>query len=800
MKFTLSWLKDHLDTDGDVETISAALTNLGLEVESLTDRAAILAPFTVARVVEAKRHPDADRLQVCMVETKFGTMQVVCGAPNARTGLMGVFAPSGTTIPGTGMVLKPSKIRGVESNGMLCSEREMGLSDEHTGIIELPEDAEVGASFADVAGLDDPVFDIAITPNRAEALGVHGIARDLAAAGVGAFKPSRIEAIPGRFESETKIRLELGENGSACPLFVGRMIKGVKNGPSPDWLQSRLTAIGLRPISALVDITNYISYELARPLHVYDAAKLDGDIVVRLAKDGEELLALDGKSYTLDSEMCVIADEKKALGLGGVMGGEETGCTEETIDVYVESALFDPIRTARTGRMLAIDSDARYRFERGVDPEGTIPGMERATRMILDLCGGTPSARVIAGEVPDNHRTISLRTDRVLTLGGVDLPQVEQMRILQSLGFVVDYDGPNLAVTTPSWRHDVDGEADLVEDLLRINGYDRIPATPLEMDREDARPAMDPAERRRRLARRVLADRGLSETVTWSFISESDAALFGGVKPELTLENPISADLDAMRPSILPNLIRAAGRNADRGFPNVGLYEIGPAYADDTPEGQSMIAAGIRRGETGERHWEKKPSPVGVFDAKADVVETLRALGLPVDRLQAAAEAPGWYHPGRSGVLKLGPKNVLAAFGEIHPAALDALDVKGPLIGFEIMLDALPLPKAKASRTRPKMEVSDLQSVERDFAFVVDRDTPAQALITAAAGADKQLITSVNVFDVYEGKGVEDGKKSIALSIRLEPKQATLTDKEIDAVADKVVAAVTKATGGVLRG
>jgi len=800
MKFTLSWLKDHLDTDGDVETISAALTNLGLEVESLTDRAAILAPFTVARVVEAKRHPDADRLQVCMVETKFGTMQVVCGAPNARTGLMGVFAPSGTTIPGTGMVLKPSKIRGVESNGMLCSEREMGLSDEHTGIIELPEDAEVGASFADVAGLDDPVFDIAITPNRAEALGVHGIARDLAAAGVGAFKPSRIEAIPGRFESETKIRLELGENGSACPLFVGRMIKGVKNGPSPDWLQSRLTAIGLRPISALVDITNYISYELARPLHVYDAAKLDGDIVVRLAKDGEELLALDGKSYTLDSEMCVIADEKKALGLGGVMGGEETGCTEETIDVYVESALFDPIRTARTGRMLAIDSDARYRFERGVDPEGTIPGMERATRMILDLCGGTPSALVIAGEVPDNHRTISLRPDRVLTLGGVDLPQVEQMRILQSLGFLVDYDGPNLAVTTPSWRHDVDGEADLVEDLLRINGYDRIPATPLEMDRGDARPAMDPAERRRRLARRVLADRGLSETVTWSFISESDAALFGGAKPELTLENPISADLDAMRPSILPNLIRAAGRNADRGFPNVGLYEIGPAYTDDTPEGQSMIAAGIRRGETGERHWEKKPSPVGVFDAKADVVETLRALGLPVDRLQAAAEAPGWYHPGRSGVLKLGPKNVLAAFGEIHPAALDALDVKGPLIGFEIMLDALPLPKAKASRTRPKMEVSDLQSVERDFAFVVDRDTPAQALITAAAGADKQLITSVNVFDVYEGKGVEDGKKSLAISVRLEPKQATLTDKEIDAVADKVVAAVTKATGGTLRG
>ncbi|HKJ72696.1 MAG TPA: phenylalanine--tRNA ligase subunit beta [Alphaproteobacteria bacterium] len=800
MKFTLSWLKDHLDTEADVETISTALTNLGLEVESVTDRAKILEPFTVAHVIEAKPHPDADRLQVCMVETKFGTMQVVCGAPNARTGLMGVFAPSGTTIPGTGMVLKPTRIRGVESNGMLCSEREMGLSDEHTGIIELPEGAKVGEPFADVAGLDDPVFDIAITPNRAEALGVSGIARDLAAAGIGAFKPPRIDPIEGRFESDTKVRLDLTDAETACPLFVGRLIKGVKNGPSPDWLQQRLAAIGLRPISALVDITNYISYEFARPLHVYDADKLDGDIIVRLAKDGEELLALDGKTYTLDSEMCVIADEKKALGLGGVMGGEGTGCTKETVNVYVESALFDPIRTARTGRMLGIDSDARYRFERGVDPEGTIPGMERATRMIMEFCGGSPSKPVIAGEVPDNRREVPLRHDRVWTLGGVDLPQVEQIRILQSLGFAVQHDGADLSVTTPSWRHDVDGEADLVEDILRINGYDKIPATPLEMNRDAIRPALSPAERRHRLARRMLAARGLAETVTWSFVSSADAALFGGATPDLALENPISADLDAMRPSILPNLIRAAGRNSDRGFANVGLYELGPCFSDDTPEGQAMIAAGIRRGDTGERHWDKKPRPVGVFDAKADVVETLRGLGLPVDRLQAAAEAPGWYHPGRSGVLKLGPKNLLAAFGEIHPAVLEALDVKGPVVGFEIMLDALPLPKARASRTRPRLEASDFQAVERDFAFVVDRDTPAQTLIAAAQGVDRQLVTSVNVFDVYEGKGVDDGKKSIALSIRLEPTKATLTDAEIDAVADKLVIAVTKATGGTLRG
>ncbi len=798
MKFTLSWLKDHLETDADVATIATALTSLGLEVESITDRSALLAPFTVGRVVEAKPHPDADRLQVCMIETKFGTLQVVCGAPNARTGLKGVFAPSGTTIPGSGMVLKPTKIRGVESSGMLCSEREMGLSDEHGSIIELPDDAAIGAPFAAVAGLDDPVFDIAITPNRAEALGVYGIARDLAAAGIGAFKPGKIEEVPGRFKSETGVRLDLKGNESACPMFVGRMIKGVKNGPSPDWMQRRLTAIGLRPISALVDITNYISYEYARPLHVYDADKLDGDIIVRLARDGEELLALDGKTYALDSEMCVIADEKKALGLGGVMGGEDTGSTEETVNVYVESALFDPIRTARTGRMLGIESDARYRFERGVDPAGTIPGMERATAMILEFCGGTPSELVVAGEAPDRHQTVRLRTDRVATLGGVDLPQVEQIRILQSLGFLVQHDGPDLGAVVPSWRHDIDGEADLVEEILRIHGYDKIPATPLESDRGAARPATDPAERRRRLARRVLAGRGLAETVTWSFVPQADADLFGGAKPELTLENPISADLDAMRPSLLPNLIRAAGRNVDRGFANVGLFEVGPAYSDDTPEGQAIIAAGIRRGDRTERHWATKPTPVDAFDAKADAIETIRALGVPTDRVQAVAEAPGWYHPGRSGLLKLGP-NVLAAFGEIHPAVLDALDVKGPLVGFEICLDDLPSPKAKASRTRPKLTVSDLQAVERDFAFVVDRDVPAQALIQAAQSADKTLISSVGIFDVYEGKGVEEGKKSLAISVRLEPKEATLTDKEIDAVADKIVAAVAKATGGVLR-
>jgi phenylalanyl-tRNA synthetase beta chain len=798
MKFTLSWLKDHLETDADAATIATALTNLGLEVESVTDRAADLAPFTVGRVINAKPHPDADRLQVCVVETKFGNLQVVCGAPNARKGLKGVFAPAGTAIPATGMVLKPTKIRGVDSNGMLCSEREMGISDEHGAIIELSEDAEIGAGFAAVMGLDDPVFDIAITPNHAEALGVHGIARDLAAAGIGAFKPSRIQPIQGRFDSETKVRLDLKGTETACPLFVGRLIRAVKNGPSPDWLQRRLTAIGLRPISALVDITNYIAYEFARPLHVYDADKLDGDVIVRLGRAGEELLALDGKTYTLDAEMCVIADEKKALGLGGVMGGEGTGCTEATVNVFVESALFDPIRTARTGRLLGIDSDARYRFERGVDPMGTVPGMERATRLILDLCGGEPSKLVVAGEAPDVPRIVGLRRDRVATLGGVDLPPVEQIRILQSLGFEVDDSGPLLRVVAPSWRQDIDGEADLVEEILRIHGYDNISATPLQTPRGDAKPALDPAERRRRLARRVLAARGLSETVTWSFISSADAALFGGAKPELRLENPISADLDAMRPSILPNLIRAAGRNADRGFATVGLFEVGPCYSDDTPEGQAMTATGIRRGETGERHWDSKPRPVDVFSAKADAVETIRALGLPVDRLQAVAEAPAWYHPGRSGVLKLGP-NVLASFGEIHPGILEALDVKGPIVGFEIRLDALPLPKAKASRTRAKMEVSDLQAVERDFAFVVDRTVPAQALVAAAQGADKALITSVSVFDVYEGKGVEDGKKSLAISVRLEPKQATLTDAEIDAVAAKIVAAVTKVTKGTLR-
>jgi phenylalanyl-tRNA synthetase beta chain len=800
MKFTLSWLKAHLDTGADVDTISEKLTALGLEVEEVIDRSKGLAAFKVAYVVSAEKHPDADKLRVCMVDTGSETVQVVCGAPNARTGMKGVFAPTGTTIPATGVELKKGVIRGVESNGMLCSEREMGLSDEHNGIIDLPEDAPVGVSFATVLGLDDPLIDISLTPDRADCAGVRGVARDLSAAGLGPLKPLDTTPVPGQFTSPVSVTLDFPEDQTeACPMFVGRLIRGVKNGPSPRWLQDRLLSIGLRPISALVDITNLLTFDVARPLHVFDAGKLQGSLTIRPAQAGETLMALNGKEYTLEPGMTVIADDSGVVSLGAVMGGESTGVTETTTEVFLEVALFDPVRTAQTGRKLSIDSDARYRFERGVDPAFVLPGAEIATRLILEICGGEASELVIAGQEPDWHRTLTLRPARVLSLGGVDVPVPEQVRILEALGCGVQTrDDGVMDVSIPSWRADIHGEADLVEEVLRVYGYDHIPAIPLERTSAITKPALNLKQKRVVTAKRVLAERGLSEAVTWSFMSSAHIDLFGGVPDELRLLNPISADLDVMRPSILPNLIQAVGRNADRGYADAGLFEVGPMFRDPSPQGQDTVAAGVRSGLMVPRQWAQKQRPVDAFDAKADALAVLDQVGAPTANLQVTTDAPGWYHPGRSGVLRLGP-TVLARFGEMHPEVLEILGVKGPVVAFEVMLDAVPLPKKKSGTARPLLRLPMFQPIQRDFAFVVDASVEAEKLVRAAKGADKTLISDVSVFDVYQGQGIEPGRKSLAITVTIQPTAKPLTEPEIDAIGARIVAAVAKATGGTLR-
>ncbi len=801
MKFTLSWLKEHLDTDRGLDEIAGQLTALGLEVESVEDKASALAPFTVGHVVRCEQHPNADRLRVCHVDTGSGEVQVVCGAPNARAGMKGVFAPAGTYIPGTDMTLKPGVIRGVESNGMLCSEREMGLSDEHTGIIDLPQDCEVGAPFAEVMGLNDPVIDIGLTPDRGDCAGLRGIARDLAAAGVGTLRALPADPVPGRFKSPIGVTLRLPKGAeAACPMFVGRYIRGVNNGPSPRWLQDKLRAVGLRPISTLVDVTNYFTMDRARPLHVFDADTVAGGLHVRLSTEGETLDALNDKSYTLGDEICVIADDDGVLALGGVIGGTASGCTEETVNVFVEAALFDPVRTAASGRKLSIDSDARYRFERGVDPDAVIAGMEQATALIVELCGGEPSELVVAGAAPDWRRALTLRPTRVEHLGGVAVSLDEQVRILTALGCTVTEgkDGV-LHAEIPSWRSDIHGEADLVEEVLRVHGFDNIPA--VSMPRLDAltRPAITAKQRASTQIRRLLATRGLNEAVTWSFMESALAARFGFQRTDLKLLNPIASDLDAMRPSILPNLIQAATRNTDRGLPNGALFEVGPVYRDTSPKGQSLVATGIRTGEIGDRHWAGTARPADAFDAKADALAVLTAAAAPVANCIVTTDAPDWYHPGRSGCLRLGP-NVLAYFGEIHPALLAEMDAPSPIAAFEVFLDAVPQPKsAKRGTARPLLKLSAFQPLERDFAFVVDETVPAADLIRAAKGGDKALIADIGVFDLYQGKGVEDGKKSVAIKVTLQPVEATLTDEQIEAVSAKIVANVEKRTGGTLR-
>ena len=797
MKFTLGWLKDHLETDSSLDEIVETLIKIGLEVDTVDDPGAKFAAFTVAHVVAAEKHPDADRLQVCTVDTGDGQVQVVCGAPNARTGMKGVFAPTGSWIPGLELELKAAKIRGVESNGMLVSEREMGLSDEHEGIIDLPEDSLLGAPFASVLGLDDPVINIELTPNRPDCTGVRGIARDLAAAGLGSLKPfTSAEPVAGTYDSP--VSWAIADDGNACSYVVGRHFRGITNRPSPKWVQDRLRAIGLRPISALVDVTNYVSIDLGRPLHVFDAAKLSGDtLTMRRARDGEPFYALIDKHFTLDPAKTVIGDGDKAEALAGVMGGMETSCLPETTEVFLEVALFDPVEVATTGRALQMESDARYRFERGVDPQSADWGAEVAAQMILDFCGGETSKPVSAGAMPDTTRTIELRADRVRTLGGIDVPAAEQKSILERLGFSVDGEA-NLSASPPPWRPDIHGEADLVEEITRIVGFDEI--APVSLDRDAALPkvALTMEQRRAAAARRALAAQGLDEAVTWSFMASRHAEQFGGVPAALHLANPISADLDVLRPSVLANLVLAAGRNIDRGLTNFGLFELGPAYTNDTPDGQLLVAAGVRQGDMAGRHWSAPSRPVDAIDAKGDALAALQAAGAPAANLQVSTDAPSHYHPGRSAGLRLG-KNVLAWFGELHPAVLHRLDVRGPMVGFEVFLDQVPARKDRGTARAP-LHLSPFQSVHRDFAFIVDDSVTAADVLRAARGADRDLIADAQLFDIYTGKGIDSGKKSLAVEVTLQPIEATLTDEQIDQVAQRIVAAVEKQTGGILRG
>ncbi|MCB1532187.1 MAG: phenylalanine--tRNA ligase subunit beta [Alphaproteobacteria bacterium] len=798
MKFTLSWLKKHLDTNASLEEICSTLTNIGLELEGLEDPAADFAAFKVAYVEKAEKHPDADKLQVCTVKTAEGTMQVVCGAPNARAGMKGIFAPEKTYIPGLDVTLKKTKIRGVESCGMLVSEREMCLSDEHEGIIEVDDKFEIGMPMAEIFGLDDPVIEINLTPNRPDCAGVYGIARDLAAAGLGTLNPVKTDPVKGTFKSKIDVKIEDAEG---CPLFLGREIRGVKNGPSPEWLQTLLKAVGLRPISALVDITNFMTLGYARPLHVYDADKIKGNILVRQGKKGEEFEALNDKSYTLDGGEIAITDENGLLGLGGIVGGTSTGSEEDTVNVFLESAYFDPARIARTGRDLGVISDARYRFERGVDPEFTAAGIELATQMILEICGGEASEVVEAGSVPKWKREIEYYLSYTKDLIGIDVEAKRQQEILKALGFEIK-DGKTWSITPPSWRPDVFGKADIAEEIIRIVGFDKIPALSVRSESTTPESAETDLLSRTRKARAAMAARGLNECVTWSFMNKDLAAEFGSNdNAALTLSNAISAEMNQMRPSILPNLIEAAGRNAARGFENVALCEVGPVFTSSKPEGQAYMAAGIRAGSYGDRHWADSAAArtVDLYDAKADAIVALESCGAPGANAQISRDAPEHYHPGRSGSLRLG-KNVLAYFGELHPAVLEQLDVKGPVVGFEIYLENIPASKKKGGTEKPYLNLPPLQPLSRDFAFLIDENVAAEDIIRAAKAADKALITDASIFDVYQGKGVEPGKKSIALNITLQPVEQSLTDAQIEEISKKVVELVLEKTGGVLRG
>ncbi|WP_120500427.1 phenylalanine--tRNA ligase subunit beta [Roseovarius sp. EL26] len=799
MKFTISWLKDHLETTASVDEIAETLTDLGLEVEEISNPAARLSEFTIGKVVKAEPHPDADRLRICQVQTDDGETQIICGAPNAREGITVVIAKPGVYVPGIDTTIGVGKIRGIESYGMMCSEREMELSEEHDGIIELPS-GEVGDRFIDWLAENDPakvdtMIEIAITPNRPDALGVRGIALDLAARGIGTMRPAPTAHIEGQFPCPINVTIDYDTREGGCFVFAGRVIRGVKNGPSPEWLQQRLKAIGLRPISALVDITNFLTYDRNRPLHVFDVDKVKGDLRVHRAQGGETLKALDEKDYTFSAGQVVISDDEGVESIGGIMGGEATGCTEETTTVFLEAALWDHVQIATTGRALKINSDARYRFERGVDPAFNMEGHDLATQMILDLCGGEASNLVVAGEVPDVSRAYKLDPARVQSLVGMEIPESEQRQTLTALGFKLE---GNLA-QVPSWRPDVQGEADLVEEVARIASLTKLVGKP--MPRTSAgvpKQILSVAQKREQIARRTTATLGYNECVTYSFIDRASATLFGGGDDATMLANPISSEMSHMRPALLPGLLQAAARNQARGVMDMALFEAGHAFHGGEPGEQHLQVSGILVGRTGPKDVHGSARMVDLYDAKADAEAVLSALGAPT-KVQIMRGADAWWHPGRHGKICLGPKKVLGVFGELHPKVLAEMNVKGPVVGFTLWPAEIPLPR-NANANRGALKVSDLQAVERDFAFVVDAGVDALTLVNAAAGADKALIDDVRVFDEFIGGALGDDKKSLAVTVRLQPTDATLKDKDIEAVSAKIIEKVAKATGGVLRG
>lgn len=821
MKFTLSWLKQHLETSATLAAITDTLTRIGLELESVQDPGAALAAFRVAHVVEAIQHPNADRLRVCKVDIGAGALvSVVCGAPNARTGMKAVFAPPGSRIPSSDDILKVGQIRGVESAGMLLSLREMGLGDDHAGIVELAEDAPVGTPYPRWAGLDDPVIDISVTPNRGDALSVRGIARDLAAAGLGVLKPWAPAAIPAKFASPLRWAIEMPD---ACPWILGRAIRGVRNGKSPKWLSDRLTSIGLRPINALVDVTNFLTFDVGRPLHVFDIDKVSGGVMTLRPGAGEVFRALNGKDYSVTPDDCAIADAAGVQSLAGVMGGAATGCDDSTQSVFIECALFDPIRVALTGRRHQIVSDARQRFERGIDPALLPAGLEAATRLIIDICGGEASEVVSAGAEPAWQRTATLRFARLGGLGGLDVPAGEAVASLEKLGFsVASRDAARVTVNVPSWRNDIaarteldlapslqrdraeavatgraaiEPEADLVEEVLRLKGLDNVPPVSMTVAGPVPRATHSARQNRKALARRTLAAQGLVECVTFSFMADKEAALFATPDPGLRLVNPIAADLGQLRPTPVATLALAAKRNADRGFPDVALFEIGPAFQGVAPESQPMIAAGVRSGGT-PRHWKEPSRAVDVMDAKGDALAVLAALGVPMEALTTSTDAPAFYHPGQSGVIRQGPKVVLATFGALHPRVLAGFDSSVPVVAFEVFLNAIAEPKR---RRKGLPDLPPFMPVRRDFAVVVDQSVSAEAVLRAARGAERQLVASATLFDLYEGDQVEAGKKSLGFEVVFQPRDRTLTDAEIEAACTKVAAAVEKATGARLR-
>ena len=798
MKFTLSWLKDHLATKASLDEIIVLMNQLGLEIENVTDPADKLTPFTVAKVTAAEPHPDADKLRVCTVETVDGTKQIVCGAPNARAGMTAIYAPLGAYIPGLDFALdkKPRKIRGVESHGMLCSAKELEAGEDHDGIADLEERFELGTPAAEALGANDPVIDFEVTPNRPDWLGVMGIARDLAAAGGGRLVSRETKPIGGSYDCPVEVGIV---DEDACPIFAGALIRGVKNGPSPGWMQARLKAVGIQPKSLLVDVTNYVSLDRARPLHAYDADKLDGPVVARLGKKGERLEALDGRTYAITEDMCVIADDSGAIGLGGVMGGQSTAVSESTVNVFLESAWFDPLRTARTGRATGIISDARYRFERGVDLNSCLEGLQMAVTLIKDHGGGKVSKPIVAGAPLVRDEKITFNLPDVERLTGLDVKTTDMKRMVKDLGFEVEDAGGAWYLKVPTWRFDMEQSADIVEEIARLVGYDALPTTSLPPLDDGTRGQPTPVQQRIRTARRVMASRGFLEAVTWSFMAKEQAVLFGEDRPELELANPVASDLSQMRPSILGNLARAAQRGADNGQQGLRLFETGPVYLGDGPKDQRWVVTALVQ-QTAERHWQGAPATYDSQAAKADLYAVLDALGQPPTRFQIAEPRQAHWHPGKAARLTLGPKTTIAHFGALHPRVLKALDVDGPVFGFELNLQALPNMKITPTKTKPVLEKAGLTPVRRDFAFVVEQDVAAGEILRLAEKADKALISGVGVFDVYQGTGIEDGHKSVAIEVTLQPRGETLTDAEIDAVSQKIIAAVAKGTGGTLRG